>query len=184
MISIFVYWKSGGSPLPWNLDITLYVLPLLLLANIINNTSKLKSIVKNNPLFFLVIIVIGNSLLGGINYYLVGKKVDLYYGDVDIILLSFPAALCGIIFVILFSWIKYWKPLRYLGRNSLLIFAWHLIVYNWLGRFYDWLGLFQMPLSIGLILIRDSISFILILSILIPINEVIIRSKLKFIIGR
>ena len=182
LVLSFAYWHFGGAPLPWNFDITLFVLPLLLLASVVNSLCKWKCIVKNRPLLFLAIFFVGNTLLGGINYYFIGKKVDLYYGDVDTILFSCPAALCGIFFIIILSWIKNLKFLTYLGRNSLLIFAWHLIVYKWLGCLYDWIGLFQTPLSIGVVIVRDFISLILILAFLVPINEAILHSKLKFVL--
>lgn len=184
LILSFSYWHLGGAPLPWNFDVTLFILPFMLLAYAINSSLKLKYLVKNRPLLFLVVFLVGNTLLGGVNYYLIGKKVDLYYGDVDYLLLSCPAALFGIFFIIMLSRLNILSIFRYLGRNSLLIFAWHLIVYKWLGILYDRLGLFQTPLSTGMVLVRDLISLILILIVLIPINEVISNSKIKFVLGK
>lgn len=184
LILSFSYWHLGGAPLPWNFDVTLFILPFMLLAYAINSSLKLKYLVKNRPLLFLVVFLVGNTLLGGVNYYLIGKKVDLYYGDVDYLLLSCPAALCGIFFIIMLSRLNILSIFRYLGRNSLLIFAWHLIVYKWLGILYDRLGLFQTPLSTGMVLVRDLISLILILIVLMPINEVISNSKIKFVLGK
>lgn len=184
MIVSFVYWKVGGSPLPWNLDITFFVMPFMVLANYIHHSNKVKAYVKRKSLLFLFAFLVGSIIIGWENYHITGRKVDLFYESVDILPLTLFAALCGISFIIMLSRRKTIGVLNYLGRNSLLIFAWHLIVYNWLGLVYDMLGLFQSPVSFYMICVRDFISLVVILLVLIPVNELILKSRLKFILGR
>ena len=128
--------------------------------------------------------LIGNVAIGGVNYHLTGRKIDLFFADVDIIPLTYLSAFLGIFFLIIVSHVKTYRIICYIGRNSLLIFAWHLIVYNWLGRLYDYLGIFQTPLPLYMIIVRDFMSLFLILLILIPINEMILHSRFKFVLGR
>ena len=184
MMLSFAYWKFGGTPLPWNLDITLFIMPFMFFANNIPHASKLKAYVNRKSLLFLLAFLMGSIFAGWENYHITGKKVDLFYESVDILSLTFVAALCGIFFIIILSRRKTIGVLSYLGRNSLLIFAWHLIFYNWLGQVYYMLGLFQSSASFYMICVRDFISLVVILLVLIPINEFILKSRLKFILGR
>ncbi len=183
MIFIFAYWKFGGTPLPWNLDVSLFVMPFMVLANYFHNSKKVKAYVNRKSLLFLLASLLSSIIVGWENYHITGKKVDLFFESVGILPLTFVAASCGIFFIILFSRRKTIGLFKYLGQNSLLIFAWHLIVYSWLGQMYNGLGLFH-SLSFYLLCVRDLVSLIVILLVLIPINEIILKSRLKFILGR
>lgn len=182
-IVAIVFWDNGGLSLPWNLDVSFFIMPFMLVANYIQK-SKLNDIVISNNNYILLLFFIGNIIFGGWNYYLAGKKMDLYFNEVSVVLLTYLSAFLGILFLINISCFKTNRIISYIGRNSLLIFAWHLMIYNWLGRLYDYLGVFQPPLPLYLILTRDAVSLIMILLVLIPINELILRSKFKFVLGR
>lgn len=181
---IYLYWKKGGGALPWNFDIALFVLPFMAIAKEMHDSKSINILFERKKQMIFFVFFIGNLFMGGINYYLNGKKVDLYYENVDIVLLTYFAAISGIIAIIIVSQIRTIRFICYLGENSLLIFAWHLIVYDWLGRLYDYLGIFQTPLPLYMIIIRDFVSLIMILLILIPINEMILHSRFKFVLGR
>lgn len=178
-----VFWKSGGCSLPWNIDITFFILPFILIGNYLHTNIGLRDIILSRR-WAVFLFLIGNVAIGGLNYLLTGRKMDLFFADVDIIPLTYLSAFLGIFFMLIVSQVKTYRIICYIGRNSLLIFAWHLIVYNWLGRLYDYLGIFQTPLPLYMIIVRDSMSLILILLILIPINEMILHSRFKFVLGR
>lgn len=179
-----LYWRLGGEALPWDIDITLFVLPFLLMGSILSRFKEWTFVIKSRKSMFLFLFFILNVLFGGLNYYLTGRKTDLYFSDVDFVLLTYLSAVCGIMFVSTLSVLKSNRFLCYLGRNSILLFAWHLIVYRWLGRLYDVMDLFQSPLPMYMIFVRDVISLICILVVLIPINELILKSRLKFMLGK
>jgi hypothetical protein len=181
---VLVYWNKDGRVFYWNLDISFFVMPFMLIGLQLHEKRILMGNSSRNICFALFFFLLSNIALGALNYHISGRKMDLYYNDVDIVPVSFLAAFCGIMFVIFLSRLWTIRWIQYLGRNSLLIFAWHLIVYNWIGRLYDSLNLFQTPLASSMIFVRDLVSLALILVILIPINEVILHSRLKFIIGR
>lgn len=184
MMLSFAYWKFGGTPIPWNLDISLFIMPFMVIANYIHHANKVKAYVNRKPLLFLFVFLLGSIMIGWENYHIAGKKVDLFYESVDILILTLVAALCGISFIIMLSRIKIISILNYLGQNSLLIFAWHQFVYKWLAQVYDSLELFQSPMSYYMIFVRDFISLVVILLVLIPINELILKSRLKFVLGK
>ena len=181
---IYLYWTIGGNALPWNVDIALFLLPFMMIAKEMHDSNNVNCYFERKKQFLIWGFILGNLLIGGFNYYLTGRKVDLYYEDVNIVLLTYLAAICGIFVIIILSQMKTIRLISYIGNNSLLIFAWHLIVYNWLGRLYDYLGIFQTPLPLYMIIVRDFVSLFLILLILIPINEMILHSRFKFVLGR
>lgn len=182
-VMIVCYWKMGGASMLWNIDISLFVMPFMLIAKKLNENRELVTDVLHRKMFFGGCLF-GNIMFGGLNYYMMGRKTDLYFEDVDVVVITYLSALCGILWVLIVSHFKTIHSIAYIGRNSLLIFAWHLVVYNWLGRLYDFLGIFQTPLPLLMIFVRDMVSLVLILAVLIPINEMILHSRLKFILGR
>jgi fucose 4-O-acetylase-like acetyltransferase len=181
---VYLYWTRGGNAWPWNVDIALFVLPFMMIAKEMHDSKYMNCYFERKKQLLICFFIFGNLFLGGINYYLTGRKVDLYYEDVDIVILTYLAAICGIFLILYLSQMKTIKLIYYIGNNSLLIFAWHLIVYDWLGRLYDYLSIFQTPLPLYMIIVRDFMSLFLILLILIPINEMILHSRFKFVLGR
>lgn len=181
---VLLCWSKDEGPFYWNLDISLFVMPFMLIGLQLHDVGILKGGCSRVIISSLSVFLFGNIVLGALNYQMTGRKTDLYYNDVDIVPISYLAAFCGIMFIILLSrlWLIRW--VQYLGRNSLLFFAWHLIVYNWIGRLYDCLNLFHSPLSLSMVFVRDLVSLVLILVILVPVNEIILHSRLKFILGR
>jgi len=183
-LSIYVYWKKNGDSLPWNIDASLFVLPFMLVAKRMHDKKILSDIIIKQKVKYFTIFLFGNVLLGGLNYFIAGKRVDLFFKDVDNIMLTYLAAFCGIIWIVLLSQYRFIHLVNYIGKNSLLIFAWHLVVYNWLAQLYDFFGIFQVPMPLYMIIIRDALSLVLILSVLISLNEFILHSRLKFILGK
>ena len=181
---VLVYWDKDGRAFYWNLDISLFVIPFMLIGSQLHEQRIMMKFSSRRIILVVFFFFFCNIVLGALNYHITGRKTDLYYNDVDIVPVSYLAAFCGIMFIILISRLWTIKWIQYLGRNSLLIFAWHLIVYNWIGRLYDSLYFFQTPLSLSMIFVRDLVPLVLILVILIFINEVILHTRLKFIIGR
>ena len=183
-LSVYFYWKKGGSPLPWNMDVSLFVLPFMVVAIIMHDNKILTNIIVKHKDKYFVLFLLSNIAFGGINYYLTGERFDLYYSSVNYILLAYIAAFCGIIWILILSNYAFIRIINYIGNNSLLIFAWHLVIKNCLERLYDIFNIFQPPLPLFVVLIRDVTSLVLILLILIPLNELILHSKLKFILGK
>ena len=181
---VLVYWNKGVGPFYWNFDISLFVMPFMLIGLQLHDNKILMKVYSRRRVLAMILFLLSNIVLGALNYHISGRKTDLFYNDVDIVPVSYLTALCGIMFIILLSRLWTIRWIQYLGRNSLLIFAWHLIAYNWIGRLYDCLNIFHTPLSLSMIFVRDLVSLALILVILIPINEVILHSRMKFILGR
>lgn len=78
MMLSFAYWKFGGTPIPWNLDISLFIMPFMVIANYIHHANKVKAYVNRKPLLFLFVFLLGSIMIGWEKYHIEGKKVDLF----------------------------------------------------------------------------------------------------------
>jgi len=87
------------------------------------------------------------------------------------------------LFIVTMASVIHSRFVTYLGQNTMILFAWHSrIVIVACGLIFAHFGLFQSP-GIGTSLLRAAVSFIAILVILIPINELIKRLPCHKIFG-
>jgi len=183
-ILIVVCWHDKDYSMFWNADISIFVIPYMLIANYAKKYDLLNYIIKTNKYLFLSSFFVLNLVIGGINYMMSGEMIDLFNNTLGYLPLAYLEIVFGIFFVIIISTLKKSIIIQYIGRNSLIIFALHLIVYDYIRFLYSQLGFFQSTLSSSLLLIRDLISLSLILVFLYPLNELILHSRLRFLIGR
>jgi fucose 4-O-acetylase-like acetyltransferase len=184
--SIFIAacWHDKNYSMFWNADISIFVIPYMLIANYANKYDLLNVIIQTNKYLFLFICIVSNIVIGGINYIMSGEMIDLFNNTLGYFPLAYLEAIFGIFVVFIISTLKKSNVVQYIGRNSLVFFALHLMVYDFVRFLYFYLGFFQSSLSTSLLLIRDLISLILILVFLYPLNELILHSRLKFLIGQ
>lgn len=190
LISLFVSilivacWHDKDYSMFWNADISMFVIPYMLIANYAKKCDLLNCIIKTNKYLFLFIFYVLNVVIGGINYIMSGEMIDLFNNTLGYFPLAYLEIVFGIFVVIIISTLKKSIIIQYIGRNSLVIFALHLMVYEFIRFLYSQLGFFQSSLSTSLLLIRDLISLLLIIVFLYPLNELILHSRLRFLIGR
>lgn len=179
-------WRSGVLVLPWNIDVALVVLPFFYGGYRLKEMLfSLGHIQKRNfdkiviATFFGILVWLLNTW----NIALTGEKVDLFYSNLNIELLTFLAAAIGVAMIVLFSMSHINCVIKYVGENSLLFFVWHqTIILQVLCRIYWKIGILQSN-NIEINIIK-CFSIILTLVIITILNEVIIHSRFKFILGR
>lgn len=181
-----VYYKVGGITLPWNIDTAFAAIPFFGLGYIFFNSKKLKNFIlsknwKNVVLFG--IFAVGNMAFVYIDLRTGGKILDMSSHTWGFPLLSYASAICGIMCVIMISNFITIKPVKHLGANSLIYYAWHSrIMIPLLGYLYTAIGIFQ-----GESFLEQSIycivSLILIWTILSIPDYIIRHTNLKFMIG-
>lgn len=177
-------WHDKSYSIIWNADISIFVIPYMLIANY---TKKYYTIIlrnKSNNYIFLLSFFFLNIGIGGINYIMSGEMIDLFNNTLGYLPLAYLEIVFGIFVVIIISTLKKSIIIQYIGRNSLVIFALHLMVYDFIRFLYSQFGFFQSSLSTSLLLIRDLVSLTLIIVFLYPLIELILHSRLKFLIGR
>lgn len=186
-VSIFVavcWYDDKGYSMFWNTDISMFVIPYMLIANYAKKFDLLNVIVRTNKYLCLFLFFVLNNVIGGINYFMSGEMIDLFNNTLGYFPLAYLEAVFGILVIYNISTIRKSNVIQYIGRNSLVIFALHLMVYDFIRFLYSQLGIFQSSLSTSLMLIRDLTSLLLILVFLYLLNELILHSRLKFLIGR
>lgn len=130
--AVFVYYSRGGEKLPWSLDTSCIALLFFYLGYEYKihrkkwveriEKSKIQSIVAGG------ILLAVNFILNRISIYCTGERLDMNSNWYGVIWLSIPAALAGILFVLVVSSLVDVKGLSYIGKNSMTYYALHYML--------------------------------------------------------
>ncbi len=184
----FLWYRLGGKGLPWNLDVALIAQLFFHLGYLFKRYPTIQKFILDGKLVKRLLFFIGlgaiNVICGILCIKVSGKSLDMSIGMYGNEILTFISAVAGILAVIILCKSFPIKILKYLGKNTMLIFAWHSrIIIVFMNYLYRTLNVFQGGGVINLIA-SSVITLVAIFVILVPINEIIKRSKLKFMIGR
>lgn len=179
-------WRNGILVLPWNIDAAMVVLPFFYGGYRLKEVLISLGNIQKRHFYIIVIVTFFGILVWLLNTWnmaLTGEKVDLFYSNLNIELLTFLAATIGVAMIVLFSMSHINCIIKYIGENSILFFVWHqTIILQVLCRIYWKIGIMQSNyIEINII---KCFSVILTLVIITILNEVIIHSGLKYILGR
>lgn len=176
-----------GVCLPWNLDAAVPMLPFFLAGYLIKSGGwDLPAFARSKKgvaVFFL--LGAGNLVMGA--PAILGKlpQLDAFSGSYGFVPLSYPAAFCGIFCVVLVA--CWWQPgvLQYLGRESMLYFAWHQTpVLTAILLFFPRLGIPVSGLSGFRMLGEKLLELAVMLVVLTGANALLRRSRLKWMLGK
>lgn len=186
-VSLFglLLWHMGLNSLIWNIDAALVVIPFFYAG------FKSKSIfnqILNIPtkyiLFSFILLSIITFAITRFNYSLSGTKLDIYDSTLGNIWLGYLSAFSGIVACIVFSMLFSNKAIKYLGKNSLLFFAWHQsIVFPALSYLYWRIGLSECYIYKNTYIFKW-ITVIFTFFIITLLNELISHTRLRFVIGK
>lgn len=182
-----IRYRLGWGSLPWNLDIALVAQFFYHIGRWFRYNNKLQkmvfSIKKRDTIFCMMVCLGLNILFGCLGIKLAHSSLDMSVGLYGNELLTILSAFSGIFFTLSFSYRYSNRFVRYLGQNTMVIFAWHSRIVIVLCEYiYNMLGIFQ---GNGLMdrLAYTVTTFTIILVLCIPITEGIKRSKLHFMFG-
>lgn len=122
------YYKAGGLALPWNIDVCLTALPFFYVGYILKlNSEKIEKIFSKKYSGFLLFAVFGgiNVVFGVLNVLTTEKGLEMFYNEYANPVFTYISAFAGIFAVILFSKFFTFKPIKFIGENSLVYYAWH-----------------------------------------------------------
>ena len=181
MICTFFYYRTVGSTLVWCIDVGAVAQFFILLGYIFK--SHWERVSQLNLYYLIPLLFFINIITGYACIKLSGSGLDMSVGLYGNEVLSIISAISGI-FAIIFTCMQISNRfLRYLGRNTMIFFAWHSrIIIIGCGLLYGALGLFQ---SNGLInsILYTIVTLILILAILYPITERVKKSQMRKYFG-
>ncbi len=177
-------WRMGIVSLPWNIDITMVAFPFFYIGYRLKKSNKLQTIFRHDMFVFwlscfIVLNLAGFALMQLSNH----PTIDLFYSKFGIEYIAYPCALAGIFAIILFSNRFTIDFISYIGKNSLLYFAWQqdiaivisstIIKHTLLNNYLQ-----ELPWMMNLITLLLSV---IILTIL---NEIVTKSRLKIFLGK
>ncbi len=122
------YYASGGKPLPWNIDVCFTAIPFFFVGNILKPfKDKKEKILSKKSINVLLFIVFGliNVVFGYLNIKITGKGLEMFHSEYANPLFTYISAFSGVFAVVIFSRFLTLTPIRYIGENSLIYYAWH-----------------------------------------------------------
>lgn len=122
-----LYVGRGLPALPWNLDLCFPALPFFLGGYLLRGQGETLARAAKSRRGVLLFLGLGSVNLAAGAPGILGKVpvLDLFGGQFGIAPLSYLAAFAGIGAVLIASCWICWKPVTYIGQNSLIYFAWH-----------------------------------------------------------
>lgn len=182
----FLRYRLGWGSLPWNLDVALiaqffFHIGFLLRDWLIQWGRKPQS------LFTSIAVLMGllgvNAAAGFLCIRVSGVSLDMSIGMYGNEILTVISAVAGILFVVLLSQKMTYGFVTYLGRNTMVIFAWHSrIIIVLCDYIYDYFGVFQGDGLLSRCLYAIT-TFLLIFGILVPLTECIKKTKIHALFG-
>lgn len=192
VITMFIvgllYYHFIDVALPWNIDVVMtssifffagYVFKLNYFR-FEKYFTQLKSVI-----LFLAFGII-NALAGYFSIKLSGKGLDMFKNSYGFPPLTLLSAFAGILCVIIFA---HWFDIRcikYIGKNSMIYYAWHQTIMIPLVRLIlSYVGIEYNEISSNTMLLCERMLELLIIVVLLTICHICIsKTKLKFMIGR
>ncbi len=184
-ISGLALWHCGIPSIPWNLDVSMVTLPFFCLGHELRGTSFFDRLFspKRSLLYiglFLVINVIGTIIMCHIPF----PTIDLCSSHFSFEPLAYMTALAGILAICLIANKWYSKYIAYIGKHSLVYFVWQQdIAIMAVTRGMEKLHIMESANGMELY-IRNIIVVIASLLLLTILNEIIINTKLRILIGK
>lgn len=180
-------YRFGLGGLPWNIDVALvaqffFHTGLLFkkyknVHNIIFCTQKIKFFLTVTGLFVI------NVVAGVLCMKLSGESLDMSIGMYGNELLTMISAFAGILLIVALSNKIHNKFINYIGRNTMIIFAWHSRIVIVLFQYiFAGVGIFQND-SMAERFLYTAVMFVLILLILVPVTELIKKTKIHALFG-
>jgi hypothetical protein len=183
------YYRCGGQPLPWNIDVCFTATIFFCCGYLLKKHGKYFDYVKNKRISAIIlffILGISNIVFGYLTHKISGNGMEMFDSTYGFPPFTFISAFAGIFAVIIFSTFFTFKPLRYIGENSLFYYAWHqTILIPITDKIFIKLGLFDnlIPLSLNYYVIRAAQTALIVI-ITTVITLVINKTNLKILFGK
>ena len=184
------YEKLVGEALFWNIDIAFAAFGFFYIGVLFRNkkiietiNDRLSTMWKTIVVFVLFGINLGGAIL---NNKITGSGLEMISSQYGFWPLTYVVALSGIIAVVIISMLLTNKFLIYVGKNTWIYFGLHQAVFiSALTIIYKKIGIFQHINSSAMESIGYALATMLIILVISTIlNELIIRTKLKWFLNK
>ena len=177
-----IYNRYIGKPLPWSIDVAFIAVVFYGIGYLIKGIeSKVSKLVN---IKYLVIFLIVNVIIGHLNIRYMNARVDMSASEYGNFIFFYVAAISGIMASLIFCrLLPKLKTLMYVGKNSIIFFAFHqMIIYPIIDKLIAHISFFASQKSY-IISLNGIIHVCVTLIVMIPIIYVI-NNYMPFILGK
>ena len=126
----WIYYLLGGGSLYWNIDVVPMAFPFLCGGYFVRQWSarsgeRWERMRVRGPVFWLAVGLAVNVCCYVLNVVLVGGGLEFFHCHYGVLPLTYASAFGGILMVCMACQFLHSRVLTYVGRNSMLFFAWH-----------------------------------------------------------
>ena len=122
------YYAQGGTPMYWNVDVCMMAIPFFALGYVYKlHTDKIDDLFlqKKRSIITFLILAIVNVICWRLSLDEKGLGLEMFQSNYGNPVFTYIAAFAGIFCVVILSkWITL-EPIRYIGENSMIYYAWH-----------------------------------------------------------
>ena len=140
-----LYYHNGGEWLYWDLDAAAPAFLFFWAGYFCKYLDLIDGCLykyAGKSVIAIFIFLVANILSTIINIRIAGFGLEMYFNSYGVPPLTIFAALSGIVFIILISGKRVLRPVRYIGKNSMLFFMWHQsVIYPLIDLLYRSIGI-------------------------------------------
>lgn len=180
-------YRLGYGSLPWNLDVALIAQFFFHVGRMVKESRVITLITtdfsKCKKMLCAIVTMCLCVVCGFAGIKISHGSLDMSVGLYGNEVLTFTSAFAGIFCVIIVSNLVKFSFCKYLGRNTMLIFALHSrVIIVACNLIYGYLGIFQNGSFTGQIF-AAGVSFLIILAVTIPATELIKKFRVRRLFG-
>ena len=184
-----IYYKMGGSSLYWNVDVCFTAMPFFYVGYVCRKTDFINQKILGSKWKWGLCIgfVVIDAICTIVNLKLTGQFLEFFSKQYGIAVLTYIGAFAGTFAVIILAdACRGFKPLKYIGENSMMFYAWHqTMLLPVIEVMFQKMDLFQGDWILGgEYYARLVLSTLLCCIFSAVLNEIICRLKLGFMVGK
>lgn len=174
------YYEKVNSFLPWCLDIVLVSSALFFVGHFM---AQMKMLEKNSK-FRTILSLFINIISMYVNYIIFGEATSMMGNQYGVLPLGIIAGVSGSIFIMSIAQYIDLSFLKYIGKNSLLIYAWHVqIIWTIEEALFKLFNIYQTELNVMERCGKVVMQILFAIVVLTFCNEIIRNTRLRVILG-
>lgn len=185
MSAALFYYRNGGTTLYWCFDVGCVAQFFILLGYIFKlKYDGIGAFINSlNKIVLLILLFVVNICSGFACIRLSGSQLDMSVGIYGHEILTLISAISGIGALVLLCQMISNRFLIYLGRNTMIFFAWHSrIILVACGMIFGALGILQSS-DLWSQYIYCFVCLLIILLVLYPVTEGVKKTKARYLFG-
>ena len=172
------YYKYGGRPLPWNVDVCAMAIPFFYVGYACKKYGQMiEERLKEKSVWAVSFVICAsiNIVCWKLSLDETGLGLEIFQSNYGNPVFTYIAAFAGIFCLILWSKTFIIPPIKYIGENSMLYYVWHQTIFIPIAQ--------KILDEIGIIPFKW-LSLIIIVGLISVCNWMIKKMKLTWMVGK